>query len=80
MTPPREWFEKEYYEVLGVASDADQKAVTKAYRKLARELHPDANPGNARAEQRFKDVSAAYDIIGDADKRKEYEEVRALAA
>ncbi|MGI8940014.1 MAG: molecular chaperone DnaJ [Iamia sp.] len=80
MAPQREWFEKDYYEVLGVASDADQKAVTKAYRKLARELHPDANPGNARAEQRFKDVSAAYDVIGDADKRKEYDEVRALAA
>ncbi len=80
MAPQREWFEKDYYAVLGVASDADPKAITKAYRKLARELHPDANPGNAEAEQRFKDVSAAYDVIGDAERRKEYDEVRALAA
>lgn len=80
VTPQREWFEKDYYEILGVASDADQKSVTKAYRKLARQLHPDANPGDAAAEQRFKDVSAAYDVIGDAERRKEYDEVRQLAA
>ncbi len=80
MAPQREWLEKDYYAVLGVAADADQKAVTKAYRKLARELHPDANPGNAQAEDRFKEVSAAYDVVGDPEKRKEYDEVRALAA
>lgn len=80
MAPQREWIEKDYYAILGISSDADQKAVTKAYRKLARELHPDANPGNATAEQRFKDVSAAYDVVGDAERRKEYDEVRALAA
>jgi molecular chaperone DnaJ len=74
----REWFEKDYYEVLGVAADASQKDVTKAYRKLARELHPDKNPGNARAEERFKEVSAAYDVLGDETKRKEYDEVRRL--
>jgi molecular chaperone DnaJ len=80
MAPQREWFEKDYYATLGVASDADQKAVTKAYRKLARELHPDANPGNAEAEERFKEVSAAYDVVGDPERRKEYDEVRAMAA
>lgn len=80
MAPQREWFEKDYYAVLGVAADAEPKAITKAYRKLARELHPDANPGNAEAEQRFKDVSAAYDVIGDPERRKEYDEVRAMAA
>lgn len=80
MAPQREWLEKDYYAVLGVASDADQKAVTKAYRSLARKLHPDANPGDAAAEERFKEVSSAYDVIGDPDKRKEYDEVRALAA
>ena len=80
MTPQREWLEKDYYAVLGVASDADQKAVTKAYRKLARELHPDKNPGNAEAEERFKEVSAAYDVVGDPERRKEYDEVRAMAA
>ena len=77
MAPQREWFEKDYYKVLGVADDASQKDITKAYRKLARELHPDTNqePG---AEERFKEVSAAYDVVGDAEKRKEYDEVRRL--
>jgi molecular chaperone DnaJ len=80
VAPQREWLEKDYYAVLGVSSDADQKAVTKAYRALARKLHPDANPGDAAAEERFKEVSAAYDVVGDPEKRKEYDEVRALAA
>ena len=76
MTAQREWLEKDYYRVLGVASDASPKDITKAYRKLARELHPDKNPGNAVAEERFKEVSAAYDVIGDSDKRAEYDEFR----
>ncbi len=80
MAPQREWLEKDYYEVLGVDAEADQKAVTKAYRALARKLHPDANPGDDAAEERFKEVSTAYDVIGDPEKRKEYDEVRALAA
>jgi molecular chaperone DnaJ len=78
MTAQREWFEKNYYEILGVPEDASQKDITKAYRKLARELHPDANPGNTAAEERFKEVSAAYDVLGDEAKRKEYDEVRRL--
>src|SRR5215471_8804739 len=78
MAPQREWFEKDYYKTLGVAESATQKDITKAYRKLARELHPDANPDNAKAEERFKEVSAAYDVIGDEAKRKEYDEVRKL--
>ena len=73
MAPQREWLEKDYYAVLGVPADADQKAVTKAYRALARKLHPDANPGDAAAEERFTEVSAAYDVVGDPDKRKEYD-------
>ena len=76
--PQREWFEKDFYKVLGVAENASEKEITKAYRKLARELHPDANPGDAAAEERFKAVSAAYDVIGDEDKRKSYDEVRRL--
>ena len=55
----QEWFEKDYYKVLGVPDDADQKAITKAYRKLARENHPDSNPGDAAKHDRFKEVSAA---------------------
>lgn len=78
MAPQREWFEKDYYAILGVAPTADAKEITKAYRKLARELHPDRNPGNTVAEERFKEVSAAYDVLHDDDKRKEYDEVRRL--
>ena len=78
MSAQREWFEKDYYEVLGVNADASQKDITKAYRKLARQLHPDQNPGDDAAEDRFKDVSAAYDVLGDESKRKEYDEVRRL--
>ncbi len=78
MAPQREWLEKDYYAVLGVAKDALPKDVTKAYRKLARQFHPDANPDNASAEERFKEISAAYDVLGDEARRKEYDEVRAM--
>ena len=75
MAPQREWFEKDYYKVMGVASTATDKEITRAYRKLAKQYHPDANPGS---EDRFKEISAAYDVLGDAAKRKEYDEVRRL--
>ena len=78
MAAQREWFEKDYYKVLGVKEDAAPKDITKAYRKLARELHPDKNPGDAVSEERFKEVSAAYDVLGDETKRQEYDEVRRL--
>lgn len=78
MTAQREWYEKDYYSVLGVPKDASAKDITKAYRKLARESHPDAKPGDAAAEERFKEISAAYDVLSDENKRKEYDEVRRL--
>lgn len=78
MTAQREWFEKDYYKVLGVAEDASAKEITKAYRKLARENHPDQNPGDSAAEDRFKEVTAAYEVLGDATKRAEYDEVRRM--
>jgi molecular chaperone DnaJ len=71
--PQREWFEKDYYKALGVAETATAKEITRAYRKLAKEHHPDSNPGS---EDRFKEISAAYDVLGDAEKRKAYDEVR----
>src|ERR1051325_6792059 len=80
MAPQREWFEKDYYAVLGVSSDALEKDITKAYRKLAKQFHPDANPNDKAAEDRFKDISAAYDVLGDPAKRKEYDEARQMAA
>ena len=73
-----DWASKDFYQVLGVAKDADQAAVKKAYRKLAREHHPDSKPGDKAAEDRFKAVAEAYDVIGDAAKRKEYDEMRSL--
>jgi molecular chaperone DnaJ len=74
----REWIEKDFYAELGVSSTASAEEIKRAYRKLARELHPDANPGDARAEARFKSVSEAYGVLSDADKRKQYDEARSL--
>jgi len=74
----REWFEKDYYQTLGVSPDAKEKDIQKAYRKLARDLHPDQNPGDIKAEERFKDVSAAYDVIGDHETRAKYDEARQM--
>ncbi|MFM7616784.1 MAG: molecular chaperone DnaJ [Actinomycetes bacterium] len=80
MAPQREWFEKDYYAVLGVPKGATDKEITRAYRKLAKQYHPDANPGDAAAEERFKEVSAAHDVLGDAERRAEYDQVREMAA
>src|SRR5690606_5723093 len=78
MAPQREWFEKNYYDVLVVAESATQMEITKAYRNLARQCHLDTRPDDAAAEERFKEISAAYDVIGDEARRKEYDEVRAM--
>ena len=69
---------KDLYKDLGVAKDASQSDIKKAYRKLAQELHPDKNPDNARAEERFKTVSEAYSVLSDEKKRKEYDEAREM--
>lgn len=78
MTVQREWFEKDYYAILGVSKDASAKDITKAYRGLARKFHPDTNPGDTVAEDRFKEISSAYDVLGDESKRAEYDEARRM--
>src|SRR3954469_10418322 len=74
MAPQREWLEKDYYKVLGVAESATDKEITRAYRKLAKEHHPDAGG----SEERFKEISSAFDVLGDSEKRKEYDDVRKM--
>jgi molecular chaperone DnaJ len=74
----KDYLEKDYYKVLGVSKDASTDDIKKSFRKLARELHPDRNPGDDSARQRFKEVSEAYSVLSDADKRKEYDEARSL--
>jgi molecular chaperone DnaJ len=74
-----DWLDKDFYKILGVSKSADSAEIKKAYRKLARELHPDTNP-DPKAEDKFKAVSEAYDVLGNADRRKEYDEFRELGA
>jgi molecular chaperone DnaJ len=80
VTAQREWFEKDYYAVLGVSPESTAKEISRAYKKLAKEHHPDINPGNKVAEEKFKEISAAYDVLGDAERRTEYDEVRRMVA
>jgi len=68
---------KDYYETLGVTPDADEKAIRQAFRQLARQVHPDVNPGNKEAEEKFKMINEAYQVLSDAEQRKKYDELRA---
>ncbi len=76
----RDYFEKDYYQVLGVTKDASQSEISKAYRRLARQLHPDANPNDPGAEARFKEVSEAHAVLANSDKRAEYDRVREMVS
>lgn len=68
---------KDYYEILGVSPNADEKTIKQAYRKLARQYHPDLNPGNTEAEEKFKSINEAYQALSNAEQRKKYDELRA---
>jgi molecular chaperone DnaJ len=74
----KDFLEKDYYKTLGVAKGATADEIKKSYRKLARKYHPDANEGDAKAEERFKEISEAYTVLSDEQRRKEYDEARSL--
>ena len=76
----QEWLSKDFYKILGVSQDASAAEIKKAYRKKAKELHPDRHPGDAKAEERFKEVGEAYSILSDAEQRKQYDAIRAMGA
>src|SRR4029079_15718879 len=71
----QDWFEKDFYAILGVPADADAAAIRKAYRKLARTLHPDQNPGDKAAEKRFKEIGEAYAVLSNPEERKQYDAI-----
>jgi molecular chaperone DnaJ len=75
---PQDWVDKDFYKILGVSKKSSQPEIKKAYRKLAQDLHPDKNPDNKKAEERFKGVSEAYAVLQDKTKRKEYDEARSM--
>ncbi|MBD8079837.1 DnaJ C-terminal domain-containing protein [Cellulosimicrobium arenosum] len=75
----QDWIEKDFYAALGVPKDADDAAIKKAYRKLARKYHPDQNPGDTAAEDRFKEIGEAYAVLSDAKEREQYDAIRAMA-
>ena len=64
---------KDFYQILGVARDASEKDIKQAYRRLARKYHPDVNPNDKTAEEKFKDVQQAYEVLSDAEKRRKYD-------
>jgi len=76
----QDWFDKDFYAVLGVGKDVSEAELKKAYRKLARQYHPDSNPGDKKAEARFKEISEAYSVLSDREQRAEYDQIRAMGS
>jgi molecular chaperone DnaJ len=75
----QDWLDKDFYAVLGVSKDADEGEIKKAYRKLAKQYHPDRNEGDAAAERKFKDVGEAQAVLSDPEQRREYDAIRSMA-
>jgi len=73
-----DWFDKDFYKVLGVSKDVSEAELKKTYRKLSRKYHPDTNPGDAKAEAKFKEISEAYSVLSDSKERAEYDQMRAM--
>ena len=73
-----DWFDKDFYKVLGVSKDVSDAELKKTYRKLSRKYHPDTNPGDAKAEAKFKEISEAYSVLSDSKERAEYDQMRAM--
>ena len=76
----QDWFDKDFYKTLGVSKDVSAADLKKQYRKLARQYHPDSNPGDAAAEAKFKEISEAHSVLADAEQRKEYDQIRAMGS
>ncbi|HEY5221645.1 MAG TPA: DnaJ C-terminal domain-containing protein [Microbacteriaceae bacterium] len=76
----QDWFDKDFYKVLGVSKDVTPAELKKTYRKLARKYHPDSNPGDAAAENKFKEISEAHSVLSDPEQRKEYDQIRAMGS
>ena len=76
----QDWFDKDFYKVLGVDKSVTAADLKKAYRRLARQFHPDSNPGDAKAEARFKEISEAYSVLSDEEQRREYDQIRAMGS
>jgi molecular chaperone DnaJ len=74
----QDWVDKDFYKILGVAKDASDADIKKAYRKLARQHHPDTNAGDTASEKKFKDISEAYSVLSDPDERQQYDAIRAM--
>ena len=74
----QDWFNKDFYAILSVPKNASEAEIKKAYRKLARDLHPDRNPGDAASEKRFKEVGEAYGVLSDPKQRQQYDSIRAM--
>src|SRR5690554_5719534 len=76
----QDWFDKDFYKILGVSKDVSEADLKKVYRKLARQYHPDSNPGDTAAEAKFKEISEAHSVLSDPELRREYDQICAMGS